>query len=164
MIVDLLASNPGFAVELLERTADTPRVLRAVQLSLAPAFLLVGIGSIMNVMMTRLTWVAGRIERLSEEDEDDLSEARKAEFAWLCKRRDFARRAIKYSTGAAVVISVVIALLFISAYVETKLGTFVAVLWVITVGLLIAGLVVFLRETLLAANGPGKPRQGAENH
>ena len=151
-MLDLLASS--IATDLLERTADTPRVLRAVQLSLAPAFLLVGIGSIMNVIMARVTWIAGRIERICEICEDDQTEMQKAELVWLRRRRILARTAIKFATGAAVVISVVIALLFVSAYIETRLGTVVAVLWVSTVLLLIIGLFSFLRETLLAAEGP----------
>ena len=56
--------------------------------------------------------------------------------------------------GAAATISLVIAVLFVSAYIETRIGTFVAVLWVLTIGLLIVGLGHFLRETLMAANGP----------
>ena len=48
----------------------------------------------------------------------------------------------------------VIAVLFVSAFVETPVGVFAAILWVLTIGLLIAGLGAFLRETLLAANGP----------
>lgn len=157
MIAEILAS--GIAVDLLERTADTPRVLNAVQLSLAPAFLLVGIGSIMNVMMQRLIWIAGRIERLcaNSESKDPVFLSRvpfEIEVDWLTRRRRLVRIAIKFATGAAVVISLVIALLFVSAYVETRLGTFVAALWVITVGLLITALMVFLRETLLAADGP----------
>ena len=156
MILDLLTSS--VASEFLERTADTPRVLRAVELSLAPAFLLVGIGSIMNVMMARIIWIAGRIERLAESDPKNskvsCDVAHASEVEWLRKRRSLVRVAIKFSTAAAVVISFVIAILFVSAYVEPKIGTLVAVLWVITVALLITGLIYFLRETLLAADGP----------
>lgn len=153
MSLELFAS--GIAGELLERTADTPRVLRAVQLSLAPAFLLVGIGSIMNVIMSRVIWIAGRIERLYEISQDKHTPRQVRELEWLRRRRILARTAIKFSTGAALVISVVIALLFVSAYIETRMGTLVAGLWVLTVGLLITGLICFLRETLLAADGPG---------
>lgn len=154
MSLDLFAS--GIAGELLERTADTPRVLRAVQLSLAPAFLLVGIGSIMNVIMSRVIWIAGRIERLCELSEESHTPRQLRELEWLRRRRILARTAIKFSTGAALVISLVIALLFVSAYVETRIGTLVAALWVLTVGLLITGLICFLRETWLAADGPGE--------
>lgn len=155
MILDLLSSS--MASEILERTADTPRVLRAVELSLAPAFLLVGIGSIMNVMMSRIIWVAGRIERLAESDNISCDVTHANEVAWLRERRRLVHLAIKFSTGAAVVISVVVALLFVSAYIETRIGTLVAMLWVVTVALLITGLVHFLRETLMAANGPQEP-------
>ncbi|AWW73859.1 GTP-binding protein [Erythrobacter sp. KY5] len=151
-----LAAN--IASDLLERTADTPRVLRAVQLSLAPAFLLVGIGSIMNVIMARVTWIAGRIERLCETSDDDHTSEQRRELDWLKRRRVLARSAIKFATAAAVVISIVIALLFVSAYIETRLGTIVAVLWVTTVVLLIIGLFSFLRETLMASEGPREQR------
>lgn len=151
-MLDLLTSS--VASEILERTADTPRVLRAVELSLAPAFLLVGIGSIMNVMMARIIWIAGRIERLADSDKVSCDVTHASEVEWLRKRRRLVRLAIKFSTAAAVVISLVIAILFVSAYIEPRIGTIVAVLWVLTVALLITGLVYFLRETLLAADGP----------
>lgn len=152
MILDLLTSS--VASEILERTADTPRVLRAVELSLAPAFLLVGIGSIMNVMMARIIWIAGRIERLADSDKESHDPAQASEIKWLRIRRRLVRVAIKFSTAAAVVISFVIAILFVSAYIEPRIGTVVAFLWVVTVALLITGLIYFLRETLLAAEGP----------
>ncbi|MDY7098129.1 MAG: DUF2721 domain-containing protein [Pseudomonadota bacterium] len=161
MSLDILADvTAPLALEILERTASTPRVLRAVQLSLAPAFLLVGIGSIMNVMMQRLIWIAGRIERLCINSESKNPEFLsrlpfEVEVDWLTRRRRLVRISIKFATAAAVVISVVIALLFVSAYVETRLGTVVAGLWVVTVGLLIAALICFLRETLMAADSPG---------
>lgn len=150
MIFEMLSA--GIASDLIERTSSTPQVQSALQLSLAPAFLLVAIGSIMNVMMARLNWIAGRIERLEQLPEDQAA-ARSGECEWLRARRKLASRAIRFSIGAAVVISVVIALLFVSAYIEAKIGTLVALLWVVTVGLLITGLVSFLRETLLAGRG-----------
>ena len=154
MIANLIAADPMLALEIIERTASTPRVRQALELSLAPAFLLVGIGSIMNVMMARLTWLAGRIERLAEPSEGACNISHANELAWLRRRRKLARLAIKFSTGAAVVISFEIAVLFLSAYIEPHIGTFVAVLWIVTVSLLITGLIYFLRETLLAADGP----------
>ena len=154
MIFDLLAAiDPGLAAasQILDQTTSLPRVREAVELSLAPAFLLVGIGGIMNVMMARLTWVAGRLERLSEPSQGTCSVAHQQEVHWLRARRRLARLAIKFSTGAAVTVSIVIAALFVSAFVQQQIGIFVMILWVLTVGLLITGLVFFLRETLLAA-------------
>ncbi len=155
----LLASGGEvFGADILERTASTPRVQRAVELSLAPVFLLVGIGGIMNVMMARLIWLAGRIERLAEPVAGACDISHQAELDWLRQRRQFARLAIKFSTASAVVISVEIALLFLSAFIEAQIGVVVAVLWVITIGLLITGLVYFLREALLAADGSKKDK------
>lgn len=154
-MIDFLAlMAPGAASDLLEKTASTPRVMQMLQFSLAPAFLLVAIGSIMNVMVARLTWVANRIERLEaraeERDEDPCSD----EHAWLTRRRQISQRAVKFSTGAAALISVLIALLFVSAYIELRIGTLIAALWVATMLLLITGLAFFFAETRLAAKGP----------
>lgn len=163
MILDLLFDATGsiapFANEILDRTTSTPRVRNALELSLAPAFLLVGIGSLMNVMMTRLVWLAGRIERLcvnsASSTPDTISRLPfEVEVEWLSLRRRLVRIAVKFSTAAACVISLVIALLFVSAFIEAKVGALVAVLWVITVGLMITGLIYFMREALLAADSP----------
>ena len=154
MIDLVLVGAPQAALDLLEKTSSTPRVLHMLQFSLAPAFLLVGIGSIMNVMMSRLTWVANRIERLEQRFEDRPEEPCTDEIAWLTRRRGIAQRAVMFSTAAAGLISVLIATLFLSAYTHFRIGTFVAVLWVATMALLITGLSFFFRETLIAAKGP----------
>ena len=150
----LLVHAPQAALDLIEKTSSTPRVLQMLQFSLAPAFLLVAIGSIMNVMMARLTWVANRIERLEARFEDRPEEPCEDELDWLVRRRGIAQRAVMFSTAAAGLISVLIAALFVSAYISLKVGTFIAVLWVATMALLITGLSFFFRETLIAAKGP----------
>lgn len=157
MMLEFLAT--AIAGDLVERTASTVRVRAALELSLAPAFLLVGIGSLMNVMMQRLTWLADRIERLCAnsalETPAFLSRLPlEIEIEWLTKRRRLVRMAVKFSTGAAAVISMVIAGLFISAFIDVPIGAGVAALWLITIGLLIIGLGYFLREALIAADGP----------
>ena len=164
MTLDLIAaaSDPTLASEIIERTASTPRVQQIVQLSLAPAFLLGGIGAIMNVMMSRLIWIAERIERIERRIEDELAgEAELRELPWLGTRKLHAQRAVMLSTASAAVISVVIALLFVSAYIQPQIGTVTAVAWVLTMGLLIAGLGFFLLETRLAARGADGSRRHA---
>ena len=162
LVAHLLAqSTQPFALELLERTASTPRVQQVVQLSLAPAFLLAGIGAIMNVMMARLIWIAGRIERLGEGSEVACSVSYANEIVWLEARRHRVRTAIKLSSVSAMIISVVIALLFLSAYLEARIGTLIAALWVLTMAFLIAGLGCFVMETLLSAKGFENKNRGA---
>ncbi|MBX7483167.1 DUF2721 domain-containing protein [Qipengyuania qiaonensis] len=149
MLLDILVALPGS--ELLERTSSSLRVQQVVQLSLAPAFLLAGIGAVMNVMTNRLIWVANKIERILDAGEDGDVAAMRAELPALEKRRIFAQRAVMFSTASALAISIVIVLLFVSAFVYAPLGTLVAITWVGCMGLLVAGLGSFLMETRTAA-------------
>ena len=149
MLFDLLVSLPG--IDLIERTSSSLRVQNVVQLSLAPAFLLAGIGAVMNVMTNRLIWVANKIERILAADENGTAGDLVEELPALEQRRVYAQRAVMLSTASAFTISVVIMLLFISAFVRTPLGTLVAVSWLVTMALLMAGLASFLLETRTAA-------------
>ena len=149
-MIDLsLLLIPG--VELLERTSSSVRVQNVVQLSMAPAFLLAGIGAVMNVMTNRLIWVANKIERILQAskvgEENDLL----VELPALERRRILAQRAVMLSTASAFTISITILLLFVSAFVRAPLGSLVAFTWMVTMGLLMAGLASFLLETRVAA-------------
>jgi hypothetical protein len=158
MILDLLAAATAeprlpFALEIFERTASTPRVQQVVQLSLAPAFLLSGIGAIMNVIMSRMIWIAQRVENIEDRLEEQRTARQVHEHSWLMRRRKLAQGAILFSTAAAVMISLVIGLLFIAAYIKAQIGTLIAAMWVLTMVLLVMGLGFFLLETRLAALG-----------
>jgi len=162
MLIDWLASAataagayPLLGLEIIERTASTPRVQQVVQLSLAPAFLLGGIGAVMNVIMNRMIWVATRIERIEDVTEDKRRPRQHSELGWLRQRRRLAQTAILFTTASAVMISTVIALLFVAAYIKAQIGTLIAAMWVLTMALLITGLAFFLMETRLAARGAG---------
>lgn len=149
MILDLLAaiSPPG----LIERTSSTAQVQHVVQLSLAPAFLLAAIGAVMNVMTNRLIWVADRIERIAALESEGRAGSALGDLPALEKRRVYAQAAVMFSTAAALTISLVIALLFVSAFVRPQLGTLVAFAWIVTMALLAVGLTFFLLETRTAA-------------
>lgn len=150
-MLDLLTANHSLAVDLLERTSSTARVQEIVQLSLAPAFLLAGIGAIMNVMTNRLIWVANRIERIHELEEEGRAGNTVEDLPALEKRRTYAQSAVMFTTAGALTISVVIALLFVSAFISPKIGTVTAVAWIVTMVLLSIGLTLFLLETRTAA-------------
>jgi hypothetical protein len=163
MVFDLLAiaaeTRLPFALEIFERTASTPRVQQVVQLSLAPAFLLSGIGAVMNVIMSRMIWIAKRIETIEDKMEEHRTPRQVRELGWLMRRRGLMQGAIMFSTAAAVMISAVIMLLFISAYITSQIGTVIAAMWVLTMALLVSGLGFFLFETRLAAIGPQPPKE-----
>lgn len=160
-MLDLLAVNGGLASELVARTSSTLVVQEIVRLSLAPAFLLAAIGAVMNVMMSRLIWVADRIERLEARMEAGEALDRHGELRLLWRRRRLVQRAVMLSTAAALTICVVIALLFVSAFITPQIGTVTAVAWIVTMALLIGALVLFVAETLVAAGGH-RAREAAE--
>ncbi|MFB0613443.1 DUF2721 domain-containing protein [Aurantiacibacter poecillastricola] len=137
--------------ELIERTSSTIRVQEMVQLSLAPVFLLAGIGAMLNVMNLRLTWLFDRIEFIERREEEGLDERESEELPALRQRQRFAQMAVNLSTSAALTICIVIAILFISAFVEPRIGTVVAFLWIATMFQLSVALALFFRETSLAS-------------
>ena len=148
-MIEPLLLIPG--IELLERTSSSIRVQNVVQLSMAPAFLLAGIGAVMNVMTNRLIWVANKIEKILKAGRDEEANELLVEIPALEKRRVHAQRAVMLSTASAFTISIVIMLLFVSAFVRAPLGSLVAFTWMLTMGLLMAGLASFLLETRVAA-------------
>ena len=127
-------------------------------MSLAPAFLLSGIGAIMNVIMSRMIWIAKRVETIEDKLEDRRTPKQMRELGWLMRRRKLMQGAIMFSTAAAVMISAVIMLLFVSAYITSQIGTLIAAMWVLTMALLVTGLAFFLLETRLAAIGAQAPK------
>lgn len=167
MLFDLLTvAHPSLASELLERTASTLRVQEIVRLSLAPVFLLAAIGTVMNVMMSRLIWVADRIERLEARMKEFATEQCRVELDWLRHRRRLAQRAVMFATVAALTISLVIAMLFISAFIKPQIGTAIAVAWIATMLLMLVALGLFVQETVVAARGHKKAEESdaAEAH
>ncbi len=136
--------------ELIERTSSSVRVQEIVQLSLAPVFLLAAIGAVLNVMNARLIWIVDRINGI-EQARDEGTDGRQAEeLPALLQRQNYAELAVNLSTAAALTICLVIALLFVSAFIRPQMGTLVAVLWIVTMVELVIALTMFLLETRLA--------------
>lgn len=144
-----LLSSAGVS-DLIERTASTPRVQTILQTSLAPVFLLGGIGAFLNVMNLRLTWLVERVNVLESALEDRPSERIADQLPVLRRRQRYAHHAVNLSTAAALMICLVVALLFVSAFVRTPLGTWVAVSWIAAMILIFGALTFFLRETSIA--------------
>ncbi|MEZ5680374.1 MAG: DUF2721 domain-containing protein [Erythrobacter sp.] len=149
MLLDILTSTP--AADILQRTSSSVRVQHVVQLSLSPVFLLAAIGAVMNVMTSRLIWVANKIDKITAANKAGRGDDMVKELPALELRRVYAQRAVMLSTAAALTISIVIVLLFISAFVRAPMGSLVALSWIVTMGFIVAGLAFFLMETRTAA-------------
>lgn len=147
---EILASSTRLTSELLARTSSTMKVQEIVQLSLAPVFLLGAIGAFLNVMNSRLIWITEQLDRLQDREEKGLCGPAIEDFPVLKRRRQYAHRAINLSTGAALLICAVVAVMFLSGFVRPALGTLVAGAWITAMILVFASLLFFLMETRLA--------------
>ena len=129
-------------------------ISRVVQMAIAPAFMLAGIGTFLNVMTTRLARV---IDRALESGRDgDLSGSAEEEQAvaqlrdMLAIRAKLLNRAIALCTVAAVLICGLIALMFLDALTQVDLSALVGLLFVIAMLTMMSGLVLFMREVFVA--------------
>lgn len=134
-------------------SASTVDIAHAIQLAVAPVFLLTGVSGLLAVMTNRLARIIDR-GRWFEQSWAGLDAASRAryglELAHLERRRRLASRAIHACTAAALLICLVIATLFLEALLGWALRGLAAVLFVAAMLALIVGLSVFLREVHLA--------------
>ena len=141
--------------------SDVPH---AIQLALAPIFLLTGIAGMLNVMAARLGRIIDRTRRLTETPANvSLSPNDLAfELRGLERRRRFANVAITACTLAALLVCIVIALLFLEALSGLPLKWLAGVLFAGSMLGLIFGLGVFLREIHLATRSARIELHGRE--
>ncbi|MCP5141398.1 MAG: DUF2721 domain-containing protein [Gammaproteobacteria bacterium] len=125
----------------------------AIQLALAPAFLLTGIAGMLNVMTGRL----GRIMDRSRAVVVEASGGDAATLEWmrrqlrtLERRRRYASYAITACTIAALLLCSVIASLFIEAMFDAPLKWLIGGLFTAATITLVVGLSFFLREVHMA--------------
>jgi F0F1-type ATP synthase assembly protein I len=139
----------------------------AIQLSLAPVFLLTAIGAFLGVLTNRLGRVidgARAFEaRLSGATPDETAHLH-SQLATLSRRAKLINKAITLCTITALFICGVVAALFLGAFLHFGVATSVAVLFVAATISLIAGLLYFLREIFIAtaALRIGVPAQGKQ--
>jgi hypothetical protein len=128
-------------------------VPHAIQLALAPVFLLTGIAGILNVMAARLARIIDRGRLLTESPPAAALgnvEGMRAELQSLDLRRQLASAAITACTLSALLVCTVIAALFLEVLLQIDLKWPVGLLFTGSTGALVLGLAYFLREVHLA--------------
>lgn len=118
-----------------------------IQLSVAPVFLLTGIGSFLAVLTNRLARIIDRTRILQErpaQTENVVEELRV-----LRLRGQQINRAVGLCTFSALLVAGVVASLFIGAVARVELGLAVAIAFVAAMASFIGGLLCFLREVQL---------------
>lgn len=127
---------------------------QAIQLAVAPVFLLAGVGALLAVLINRLGRIIDRVHLLESELPADASAERREAYrqstCTLSRRARLIHWSITLCTTCDLLVCIVVATLFISAEVAIDLSSMIAILFVAAMLTLIAGLVCFLREIALA--------------
>jgi hypothetical protein len=143
-------------------------IAHAIQLAIAPVFLLTGIGSLLSVMTSRLARVIDRARAL-ERAWPDLGAEQQAdvrqELATLSHRAIVASWSINLGAFAALLICSLIATLFVEAIAGINLRWLVGAMFIAAMVTLSTGLLCFLREVHVAIHtlriGPPARRPAA---
>ncbi len=128
---------------------DLTGIAHVIQLAVAPVFLLAGIGGFLGVLTSRLARVVDRFRAL-QDAAGATDEAHAPELRTLLHRARWIHRAISLCTTSALLVSIVIAVLFIGSISAFATTGAISVLFVLAMLALILGLLCFLREVFLA--------------
>ena len=136
-------------------------IAQTIQLALAPVFVLVAIGNILNLLSSRLGRVVDRSRHLqgqhtaTEGKEHDMVVA---EIRLLDQRIRLITRAVFALVISGLAIGTTVAVLFLQQLVGADLQLLAALTFVVAIVLLMWALVLFLRETRVSAQQLRIPR------
>jgi hypothetical protein len=128
-------------------------ITRAIQLAVAPVFLLTAIGTLINALMGRLGRAVDRrrkLEELLSAFEGETRSSMDRELEVLARRIKLVLWAMAFAVFSALLVCVLIGTAFLGAFVSLDLSRPVAALFVMAIMALTACLLAFLREVHLA--------------
>jgi hypothetical protein len=127
-------------------------ITHAIQLSVAPAFLLVAMGTLITILTTRLARIVDR-RRVTQERLDTLAglpAAEQQEMAQLIRRGNLIYFAILFAVLGALLVCLVVASTFLGVLLSVEWAQGVAGLFVLTMVSMVAAWSLFLCEVYLA--------------
>jgi hypothetical protein len=134
----------------MEPITSIKAIAQVIQLAVAPVFLIAGIAGLLNVLSTRLSRIIDRARvierRIPAAKVEEQRQLLRAEVTTLWTRIDLINWAIRLCVSGALTVCLVIVALFVGDFVSFNLSAVIAILFVISMLLLIAGLVFLLRE------------------
>jgi hypothetical protein len=129
------------------------QIAHVIQLSIAPVFLLTGVGTLLNVLSGRLARIIDRahvLEQRLDTPESPHAAAVVNELHALERRGRLIYHAIKLSTTSALLVCFVIAALFASSMLHYSTYLIVAGFFIAAMLTSIVSLTLFLREVYFA--------------
>jgi len=137
---------------------DTPNtdialIAHSIQLSLAPVFLLSGIGVLLGVLTNRLARIVDRARPLEDRlrhVDGAAAEALHRQLSIFARRARLMNASITLGVVSALLIATVVALLFSSAFIRFNLAVAVSALFIAAMFSLVVALGAFLAEIRIA--------------
>lgn len=129
-------------------------IAQTIQLALAPVFVLVAIGNVMNILSTRLSRIVDRARHLQARHPETTGAEHDmvvAEMRGIDRRIHYVGRAIRLLVISGLTIGLTVALLFLEEIARIDLQQVAAGTFLVAIGLLMMALWLFLRETQIAA-------------
>ncbi|MDD5579549.1 MAG: DUF2721 domain-containing protein [Methylobacter sp.] len=127
-------------------------IAHAIQLAVAPVFLLTGVAGILSVLTNRLARIIDRSRALHSRSlqADDTNQAIQSELKSLKQRARLIHWAIGLCTTSLLLICSVVAVLFLGSFIVLDIAVVIASLFVAAMLCLIAALLNFICEIYLA--------------
>lgn len=129
---------------------------QVIQLAVAPVFLLAGVGTTLNVLAMRIGRIIDRARVMEEKlftAPLDVALDLQARLKVLSIRATLINRAIALCVLCGLLVSLVVAALFVTSSLEIDLTVPIAIAFVVALLSLAAALVYFLREVIMATSG-----------
>ena len=120
-----------------------------IQMAVAPAFLLTGLGAILTVMGHRLARIVDRFRVLKESSDTNNLELYNEQNSLLLRAK-WTHWAIALTTTSALFVCLLIAMIFIATEVSFELDQYLTILFIVAMSSLVLGLLCFLREVSLS--------------
>ena len=141
----------------MEPETQVSVIAHAIQLAVAPVFLLAGISGLLNVLSHRLSRIIDRArlteQQISDSPSHDQSSQRDR-LQTFSRRARLVNYAISLSTACASMVCLVVIALFGGAVLHVDLSAPIALLFMLAMASLFAAFVCFLSEILLATRAP----------
>ena len=144
---------------------DLQAVIAVLQTALTPAFLLVALGSLLNILTSRLSRIVDRSRDLQERHA--ATEGREhdrlvAELRVIEKRMRVVGSSILLSVLAALTVCLMIGLLFMMGLSTFSMAWLVVAFFILALGLMAGSLIQFVREVRLSTHAIYIPEEFLE--
>lgn len=133
--------------------APVEGLAKAIQLSVAPVFLLAGISGLLGVLTNRLNRIIDRGRQIQQDALDAsvaISRLARKELHLQKRRIGLMLKAIEFATVTILLVAMVVAIVFVSAVARIDLALLVVPLFVLAMICLMVAVLLFLREVQIA--------------